>query len=160
MKQVMVTENYETWEDLFKNFPCETLKEIDRLWVQNSNNKFGITIQSKICYQERDWDKFGDRMGWRVKDRWLSYDKIISISLTQAEMTHGEEEVPHQEVAPLPVFPFQIYLKVEAAGHEGWLVSLSYNNPIWCERFGNNPIWFGNNQIWRDVFSRAKTCKV
>ena len=46
--QVMVKQNYVDWEDTLKNFPCETLKEINRLWLQNSNDRFGISIQMEI----------------------------------------------------------------------------------------------------------------
>ncbi|MDB9348754.1 CHAT domain-containing protein [Nodularia spumigena] len=46
--QVMVKENYTNWRDLLDNFPCETLKEIKQLWLQNSNNQFDISIQMEI----------------------------------------------------------------------------------------------------------------
>ncbi|MGB6301071.1 MAG: GUN4 domain-containing protein, partial [Rivularia sp. (in: cyanobacteria)] len=129
--QVMVTENYQDWHDLCKNFPCETLREIDRLWVLRSNNKFGISIQSKIFQESGDdwdnWDKFGDRIGWRVKGKWLSYDKIISTLITQADMTHGEaqpaEEAPHIGDSAFPVL---IYTRLITSG--GWfgLVFVKY----------------------------------
>ncbi len=109
--QVMVKENYKDWQDLCANFPCETLREIDRLWVLRSNKKFGISIQREI-YQENgeDLDKFGDRTGWRVKGNWLSYDKIISTLITQADMTHGEAQ-PAEEAPPTGgvVLPILIY---------------------------------------------------
>ncbi|ACC85183.1 CHAT domain-containing protein [Nostoc punctiforme] len=38
--QVMVRENYRMWRELLENFPCETLREINRLWLQNSNNNW------------------------------------------------------------------------------------------------------------------------
>ncbi|MDB9316941.1 MULTISPECIES: GUN4 domain-containing protein [Cyanophyceae] len=66
--QVMVKENYEDWEYLLHNFPCEILKEINQLWLQNSNNKFGISIQMEIYrslggtekYDSNVWNEFCD----------------------------------------------------------------------------------------------------
>ncbi|WP_063800871.1 CHAT domain-containing protein [Mastigocoleus testarum] len=128
--QVMVQENYKDWEELFKNFPCETLREIDRLWVQNSNNKFGISIQREIFHESgKDWEKFGDRVGWREKEDWLSYnkvvDKITNKIRTQTDMTHGEAQPPQIEVG-LGLLPAQIYTRrcgavwVILGGGWGW----------------------------------------
>ncbi|BAY41278.1 GUN4 domain-containing protein (plasmid) [Nostoc sp. NIES-2111] len=81
--QVMVKENYENWYKLLKNFPCETLREINRLWLENSNNKFGISIQAEIyqslgsaSYGDSTWNIFGERVGWK-QDYWLSYDELM-----------------------------------------------------------------------------------
>lgn len=46
--QVMVKENYQHWGELLVNFPWETLQEINRLWLEHSNNRLGISIQIKI----------------------------------------------------------------------------------------------------------------
>lgn len=115
--QVMVKKKYKNWEDLCKNFPCETLREIDQLWVQNSNNKFGISIQREI-YQEsgEDWSKFGGRVGWRSSEHWLifmSYLEIVrKITETQeTDMTHGEAQPP--EIYGLPVL---IYVRLPYCG--------------------------------------------
>jgi serine/threonine protein kinase len=67
------------------NFPCEDLRTIDRLWVKYSNDRFGFSVQAKIYrelggtrdYNERVWDAFGDRVGWRVKKGWIYYSGII-----------------------------------------------------------------------------------
>ncbi len=60
----MVKENYRDWKYLLKNFPCETLRKIDQLWLDNSNNTLGISIQSRI-YQNLSghdvWEQFCDR---------------------------------------------------------------------------------------------------
>ncbi|MHC0068571.1 GUN4 domain-containing protein [Nostoc sp. UIC 10890] len=81
--QVMVKENYEHWDELLKKFPCETLREINSLWLQNSNNKFGISIQAGIyhslgspSYRDDNWDVFGERVGWK-QDSWLSYHELM-----------------------------------------------------------------------------------
>ncbi|MCG6137731.1 MAG: GUN4 domain-containing protein [Nostoc sp. LLA-1] len=83
--QVMVKENYKNWDELLRNFPCETLKEINRLWLQNSNNQFGISIQMEIYRSlfKTEEDKFKDlerflraiRVGWKG-----SYNQVIERS--------------------------------------------------------------------------------
>lgn len=53
------------------SFPCEDLGIIDKLWVSASNGKFGFSIQKEIYlllggkreYNEKVWNKFGDRVG-------------------------------------------------------------------------------------------------
>ncbi|MBR8837482.1 MAG: GUN4 domain-containing protein [Stigonema ocellatum SAG 48.90 = DSM 106950] len=70
------------------NFPCTDLRTIDRLWVKYSNGRFGFSVQKKIYLEvggvpdgrfcEEAWDKFGDRVGWRVRGSWISYTLILS----------------------------------------------------------------------------------
>ncbi|WP_244329363.1 GUN4 domain-containing protein [Tolypothrix sp. PCC 7910] len=72
-------------EELF-NFPCTDLCTIDRLWVKYSDGRFGFSIQKEIYlsvggkpdgkYYKEAWEKFGDRVGWRVESRWISYTKV------------------------------------------------------------------------------------
>ena len=84
--QVMVKKDYKNWVVLLNNFPCKTLREINWLWLQNSNNKFGISIQREIYqslggtgeYDSAVWDKFGERIGWKQED-WLTYNQVIGI---------------------------------------------------------------------------------
>lgn len=70
------------------NFPGEDLRTIDRLWVNYSQGKFGFSVQKRIylkCSGQLDgnypgnkiWNKFGDRVGWRVKGEWISYSNVI-----------------------------------------------------------------------------------
>jgi serine/threonine protein kinase len=84
-------------EDL-RCLPCLDLHAIDYLWVNHSNGLFGFSIQKEIWlavggssdsnYETWDrlsqgrsrwrvntpWHRFGTRVGWRVKDRWLDYE--------------------------------------------------------------------------------------
>ncbi|HIK42077.1 GUN4 domain-containing protein, partial [Thermoleptolyngbya sp. M55_K2018_002] len=69
-------------EDL-ENFPCEDLKEIDRLWVHYSHGKWGFSVQKRIWEEcgspmdyNADWEKFGDRVGWRKDGDWLRYSDL------------------------------------------------------------------------------------
>ena len=66
------------------NFPCTDLRTIDRLWVKYSNGRFGCSVQKRIYqelggtreYDEKIWDAFGDRVGWRQGGEWLDYDDL------------------------------------------------------------------------------------
>jgi hypothetical protein len=72
-----------------KEFPCEDLTIVDRLWLKYSNGRFGFSVQQPIwqkCDASR-WDKgeawclFGDRVGWRTYDilrslRWRRFDEL------------------------------------------------------------------------------------
>ncbi|MCC5623238.1 GUN4 domain-containing protein [Nostoc sp. CHAB 5715] len=63
------------------NFPCTDLRTIDKLWVKYSDGHFGFSVQKEIYlsvggkadgkYYEKAWEKFGDRVGWRVKSIWI-----------------------------------------------------------------------------------------
>lgn len=65
-------------------FPCEDLRTIDRLWVKYSNCRFGFSVQKRIYqslggtseYDEKVWDKFGDRVGWRKNNQLLYYKDL------------------------------------------------------------------------------------
>ncbi len=60
-------------EDL-ENFPCEDLRTINQLWLSNSDNKFGFSVQKEIYenlggkreYSEEVLIRFCDRVGWRT----------------------------------------------------------------------------------------------
>jgi len=74
--------DYLTREDL-QGFPCVDLKTIDRLWVQYSNGKWGFSVQKRIWEEcgrpmsyNADWERFGDRVGWRKDGDWLSYSGL------------------------------------------------------------------------------------
>ena len=67
-------------EDIDK-FPCTDLRTIDQLWVKYSNGKFGFSVQKEIYqnlddtfqYNEKVYEAFGDKVGWRQGARWLYY---------------------------------------------------------------------------------------
>jgi hypothetical protein len=77
-------EGYLRIEDAEK-FPCKELRSIDKLWLEHSEGKFGISVQQQI-YQSLGETKeykrqksimkesMGKRVGWRNEiDGWLSY---------------------------------------------------------------------------------------
>ncbi|NMG20784.1 GUN4 domain-containing protein [Brasilonema bromeliae] len=73
----------ESWLDVesIKNFPCTDLRTIDQLWVKYSSGRFGFSVQKRIWESVgKDYEKFGDRVGWRKgmpwKKEWLYYNKL------------------------------------------------------------------------------------
>ncbi|MGB7712623.1 MAG: serine/threonine-protein kinase, partial [Microcoleus sp.] len=76
-------EGYLNIESIEK-FPCEDLRTIDQLWVQHSNGRFGFSVQKRIYqslggtreYDEKVWEAFGDKVGWRKNNSWLYYKDL------------------------------------------------------------------------------------
>ena len=69
-----------------RNFPREELRTIDRLWLDNSEGKFGFSVQKRIYLEEGgklddyDYDSYqrmSDRIGWYKNKEWLSYSELI-----------------------------------------------------------------------------------
>ncbi|MFH7024647.1 MAG: GUN4 domain-containing protein [Heteroscytonema crispum UTEX LB 1556] len=77
--------DYFTRDELL-NFPCTDLRTIDRLWVKYSNGRFGFSVQKQIylevggkpdgSYYQEAWEKFGDRVGWKVDNNWIWYSDV------------------------------------------------------------------------------------
>jgi len=72
-------------KDAIKNFSCSALGDIDRLWVQASNGRFGFSVQKQIwkdvggtpgVYNDDIYIKFGDHVGWRRGGKWLGYSDL------------------------------------------------------------------------------------
>ena len=73
--------------DNIKNFPCEDLLTLDRLWVEYSKKhgfEFGFSVQKQIyvdCGGKLDfsypssetWEKFCDRTAWKSEGKWVDY---------------------------------------------------------------------------------------
>jgi len=106
---LQVNRTKEGWlqvEDI-DNFPCEDLRTIDQLWVKYSGGRFGFSVQAKIYrelggtrqYNERVWNAFGDRVGWRVNKSWIYY-KDVTFDL-KAPLGHLPVGVK-APLAPLP----------------------------------------------------------
>ena len=81
---VMIQQDYEDWVELCRNFPHETLNEIDRLWVKYSQGKFGFSIQKHIWQSvggspnsDRDtWNKFSTEVKWFDEKNWKDYKSL------------------------------------------------------------------------------------
>jgi serine/threonine protein kinase len=70
-------------EEDIERFPCKDLKIIDKLWVHYSQGRFGFSVQKKIWQEcgspteyNNDWERFGERVGWREGGNWMSYTDI------------------------------------------------------------------------------------
>ncbi len=67
-----------------KNFPCQDLQTIDRLWVKYSNGHFGFSVQKKIWQEcsspispDKDWDRFRVKVGWNgTGTEYVDYFKL------------------------------------------------------------------------------------
>ncbi|MEM7796648.1 MAG: GUN4 domain-containing protein [Cyanobacteria bacterium P01_C01_bin.118] len=67
-------------------FPCEDLKNIDKLWLTHSKGKYGFSVQKEIylsCggvangkYNKKAYQKFCDVVAWR-KNGYYEFDKIL-----------------------------------------------------------------------------------
>ena len=81
--QMLSTLSQETSID---ELPCQPLTQIDRLWVDNSEGRFGFTPQKQVyldtgnevgSYVESTYQKFGDRVGWRTFGYWSLFGDLI-----------------------------------------------------------------------------------
>ncbi|MDF5713119.1 MAG: serine/threonine-protein kinase [Rhizonema sp. NSF051] len=81
-------------EESIDKFPCEDLRIIDQLWVRYSQGKFGFSVQKHIyqslggsrSYDQKIWEAFGDRVGWRRK-KWLYYtDLTFDLAALEAHL--------------------------------------------------------------------------
>lgn len=90
--------------DDLKNFPCEDLQMLDRLWVKYSDGKWGFSVQKRIweeCGSPTDYDGFKrtfcDRIGWTNNGKWQNptYDLQNSLNgeLPMAVRKRKREEI-------------------------------------------------------------------
>ena len=123
--QVMVKENYQNWDDLLRDFPCETLKEINQLWLENSNGKFGISIQMKIYqslggtaeYNQEVWENFCDRVGWKQGKNWLTTTEVMNQFRDLVQGTQDASSV----VVSRAFLPVLIYARVPVGFRRTWV---------------------------------------
>ncbi|MGK7940890.1 MAG: GUN4 domain-containing protein [Crocosphaera sp.] len=95
-----------------EKFPCQELKIINQLWYEGSNGRFGFSVQKKLYeslggkqqHNAQLWREFGEKVGWRKNNNWLSY-KELNFNLW----------APHGH---LPMLGMQLW------GFRGWLTTL------------------------------------
>ena len=79
----------EGWLELdhIRNFPCEDLLTLDRLWVEYSKKhgyEFGFSVQKQIYVEcdgkldfsfpsDETWEKFYNRTAWKSEGKWVDY---------------------------------------------------------------------------------------
>jgi hypothetical protein len=74
--------------DEMREFPCHALRVIDGLWTTYSKGHFGFSVQMQI-YQSvggsiettisqdtKTIELFGEKVGWRVDNRWVKCDDL------------------------------------------------------------------------------------
>lgn len=60
---------------------CSVYQAIDQLWTEYSKtpsgeSKFGFSVQRRIWLVTGSPEKFGERVGWRKNNDWLTYDDL------------------------------------------------------------------------------------
>lgn len=88
---IKVLINYnETWKSFLQDFPKETLKAIDELWIKYSQGHFGFSTQKQIWegvggdpnanigVDHNVWTEFATQVGWRERQtgNWRSYEDL------------------------------------------------------------------------------------
>lgn len=124
---IMVKENYLDFDELYEKIPFKVLKEINRLWLENSNGKLGISIQMEIYrYLKREsepgkkvnWDTLEEMLGWKIGEKHLEYNNLWWDE-NQIKLECNKEDSSI-------ILPFLIYVRYcISVGGWGWL---SYEN--------------------------------
>ncbi|WP_225938558.1 GUN4 domain-containing protein [Leptothermofonsia sichuanensis] len=100
-----VANSTEVNQETLTVFPCTDLETIDSLWRENSEGRFGFSVQKRIFQESfKDRDIFGTKNGWRIKDAngnwsWRS----------NADFTYNSETIPDGHL------PSSLW-----AGEDGW----------------------------------------
>lgn len=96
------------------NFPCEELRTINNLWIKYSNVRFGFTVQKQIYletgnklgqYNQIEWYRFGEEIGWKTKDGWLTTDNLnFSLSAPKGHLPRGLGRIGRYQGAKLGIY--------------------------------------------------------
>ncbi|WP_442946266.1 GUN4 domain-containing protein [Nostoc sp. 'Peltigera membranacea cyanobiont' 232] len=127
-----------------KNFNCKDLKQLDTLWVKNSNGYFGYSVQKKIYLAsgnslDFDWEKgewknrnekgyndFTKSVGWKGKDgEWRRYEEL---PMNLKEETYGGMR-GRSSYGELPFY--YVYIVRDKSG-SGWVFT-----PLFLQRLVN-----------------------
>ena len=71
-------------ESDLNKFPCRPLQDIDRLWLEATEGKFGLSVQKDLYISlggnrfihAKTWQEFGAKVGWYRENSWLRYDEL------------------------------------------------------------------------------------
>jgi GUN4-like/NACHT domain/Sulfatase-modifying factor enzyme 1 len=121
--------------EFIRQFPCKDFQWLDCLWVKFSGGHFGFSVQKEIYVEMsnppngRTYDRFCDRVGWKVKKEW--------------------------QFSSLMDFPFSC-----PKGLLPWIMPIVIRDFV----FGEAGVMIhgsrGEREIWYDIFSRIKACKL
>ncbi|MGB3513744.1 MAG: GUN4 domain-containing protein [Microcoleaceae cyanobacterium] len=99
-----------------QQFSCTDLIDIDRLWIQYSQRRFGFSVINHIYQKvQKNYSQLAQKVGWRSGDRWLNYEDLI-FDITAP--------VGHLPVTWLVPTTFSIYWQTRFA-RVGWELLLS-----------------------------------
>ncbi|MDE5085000.1 MAG: GUN4 domain-containing protein, partial [Trichodesmium sp. St18_bin1] len=148
------SQGYLDIEDV-KNFPCQDLGTIDKLWVKYSGGKFGFSVQKQIFqdlggtkdYDRKVWQSFGDKVGWRKG----------GILLSDSDLTFSEGHcMGHLPLGHLPCWhlpwghlPWAFFGQVVARLRLRPIEAMLAGGPAYA-------LW----ALLRVLFSRAETCRL
>jgi hypothetical protein len=111
LQRVMAMWQRRSWhltaEDLEK-FPCLDLHYIDCLWRKSSRDRFGFSTQWKVWNETKQTDchfleAFGQQVGWRTCNTWLSYEEAIAKVDAANSFLGGNEVVPDGYLPLIPL---------------------------------------------------------
>ncbi len=108
---VMVQQGYEGWDELCRKFPSQILKEIDQLWVDYSQGRFGFSIQKRRLYEDIQriivgwWSalnkkQLGQKVGWQAEEVMAAayfrfdYDKSVPRSKKKESPKESPKDYP------------------------------------------------------------------
>ncbi|MDJ0554449.1 MAG: GUN4 domain-containing protein [Microcoleaceae cyanobacterium MO_207.B10] len=61
-----------------EQFPCQDLININQLWIQYSQGRFGFSVINRIYKKvEQNYSQLAEQVGWKKGDRWLNYENLI-----------------------------------------------------------------------------------
>ena len=149
-------------ENDIKNFPCEDLRTIDKLWVTYSNGKFGFSVQKQI------WLDCGGKIGEYDYDTYREFNEIHFLSVVKQIRLDCDGKIGEYQYA------YDAYIKfcdrVEWRKGDEWL---NYNNLFeWLSAtvghlpctFHFVPVFFWHSRLafiyQLCLFSRAEMCRL
>ena len=114
-------EGYLTDEKI-QQFPSQVLHHIDKLWNDYSSGKFGFRVQKRIMIEsKKDPKVFGQRVGWREEDGWISASHVIySIDAPEGHLPWGTIKTITMDNAGLDAIVDTIRWGTKALAKQDW----------------------------------------
>lgn len=142
----------EPWltDEQIQTFPCSVLRVLDHLWLKYSKQRFGFSIQQQICNESgQDPHVFGNRVGWRTRNTWISASQIVD-TLTDAPIGHlpwGIVQTMTLDNTALNTFVYGLRTAMKATIRHDWQKQLLAD----AMAFGG--LWLGD-KLDKEAFKR------
>jgi GUN4-like/Effector-associated domain 10 len=110
-------------DEQIQDFPCPVLQIIDNLWLQYSNQRFGFSVQKRIFNEcEKNPQVFGDRVGWRIQNNWISDSQVIHTpaNAPDGHLPWGIVQVITMDNAALDAFVFGLRAVTKTTVQQDW----------------------------------------